>query len=217
MAKKGSQELKFRNAELIARSEPIQKLVNQLRNKWGIPPNGFQNIQEYKDWLYGLTSSVLNNKKCGPSQFSLFLSDLSCSFENEFPAYWTTFFFYLTTKGEIKKSFKLRSGRTINTPRIKMSQDGKKILLQITANTKREDVEFVWSDVKNIQKKMSDFDKTRQRKKLERDLLMLEGITQGKNALDSYVALGDKLPNDDSEYETAIKGLQRIKKRIKGQ
>ncbi|MCL4354055.1 hypothetical protein M1349_01120 [Patescibacteria group bacterium] len=219
MSKKGSQkEVLFKNAEVVSKQKNVQEWINKLRCKWKIPSKGFREDNEYRIWFNKLISDPLYDSRYGPSQYSLFLEDIYKLCEDvKFPAYWNTFFFYLTTKNEIKNSLKVRSGRTIDTPRIRLSQDKKTIMLLITANTKQKDVEFIWNDVKNFQKQMPDFDKRRQRRKMQRDLLMYKKLQIGKKPTEAYHELIDILPDDESEPEATTKGLQRIKKIIKGQ
>ena len=221
MQKRGSQKgIVFKNVPIIIERNDTQTQTLKLRKKWNIPDNGFSNFKEYNNWLEQLTNQ-LSSQNHNSSQYSLFLDDINKLRKSlKLSSHWNSFFAIYIPTDRVKIEIKLRSGKTYNTPTIKLIKKNsgeEKIQMEFGANTRLKDIDNIWHKVNELQKKLPDYDSSRHREKLSRDLLMLQGVKRKEKPLDTYISLGEKLPNDDSEYGATLKGLQRLRKKIKRQ
>lgn len=222
MSKKGSQgEIVFKNTLLIITREDAKLAVSKLRTKWNIPPAGFINNKQYRKWVLHLTNQLLFDSKYGsPSQYSLFLDDISimCK-ELRLPIFWSSFFRIYVPTAETIDALHLRSGKTHNTPSVSIVSKGRedKIRLEFRANTNLQDIKTVWGKVKELQKTLPDYDPTRLRKNLLRDLNLLKQSKAGKTPKQIYNTLPTENPDDDLNLDAVSKATQRIKKFTKGQ
>lgn len=203
-------------------------LIGQLIN---IDKDDIKTITEYEFNFNGKSftlARIIESKIMGISgkisKYSLFLQEVSDACKMlKLPLFWKSFLFSYITQGKIKESILIRSGKTHNTPSVRAvrvkNAEGKegerKVRLEFGANTTFKDIKFVWKDVKKIQQTMTEYDKTRRRTNLLRDLDALELKRGGKTHKDIFqeASYESSFPSE----QAVAKALQRKKKIIKGQ
>lgn len=168
----------FRNAKEIIEREDVKSFVKRIREEWSIPTNGFKREEKYTKWYAYQVRRSPSDKDF--SCYSLFLSEIQnyCK-QLKLPSHWKIFFNRYITHGKIINSTRLRSGRSVNTPKIHNGKSKQKIFLEIEANTNLGDVRSIWSEVKRKQKQLPDYDKSRTKRKLRRDLHALSKSNKG--------------------------------------
>ncbi len=221
MAKQGSQgEIVFKNAQLELARESVKYAIEKLREKWKIPIDGFQENGEYRKWFIKLTGKKLFVGKYSPSLYSNFLQDVRDTIlplVNK-PPYWTLFFTTYITEGQIRNKIVLRSGDTPTLPRISLVSKYNKptVVLELNANTTLNDIRRVWNKVRVLQKSLPDYESTRIRRKLLQDLSLLEQISTGRNIKKIYDKSVPHDMDDERSLEATHKGVQRLKKIVRG-
>lgn len=221
MQKRGSQKgIVFKNVPIIIERNDIQLGVKTLRKKWNIPVKGFTKNKDYFNWLERLTTQQLPENQTS-SQYSLFLNDVNNFCKSiQIPPHWASFFIRYIPTGNVKEEIKLRSGKTYNTPLIKIISNverGNKIRLEFGANTTLEDVKAIWIEIKTIQKSLPEYDNTRQRqeKKMKLTKHLIKQLNKGKKPKEIYESLPFSFGNPNEH--AVSKTLQRTKKLIKRQ
>ncbi len=213
--KKGSREIYFKNAILEVKKEAIQVEVAKLRKKWGIPNHGFRESESYDKWFNALISEKILKTTASPSLYSVFLNEIEKTLlpiANK-PSYWRYFFVNYLTTGLVKEKITYRSGNTPLTPKIKLVENV--LSLEINSNTTLEDIQKSWSKIHAVQKTLPDYYPSRRKRKLDRDLELLNKTENQK--LKKYY--DSSIPNDEDEdfsLEASHKALQRIRKAVKG-
>ncbi|MBI2621995.1 MAG: hypothetical protein HYW63_05130 [Candidatus Levybacteria bacterium] len=219
MTKKGFQT-EFKNVLLVIEREDVKKAVKGLRIKWKIPDNGFTDIDDYNKWINDLTEQLLSNSENGsPSRYSLFLDDINTLCRNlKIPSYWKVFLRTYIPTGKVKEKLVLRV-KSLNAPSINIVLKGKeeKIRLEFGANTKLADIKTIWGKVKEHQKILPDYDTSRKRRRLVRDIEIFKKSQAGKKPKEIYEDLPPETPDDDLSLQALNKASQRMKKIIKGQ
>ncbi len=220
--KQGSQgEIVFKNAQLEVAKEAVKATINQLRKKWSIPAKGFQKSSEYKNWLDRLTRQKVFAGKQSPSLYSNFLQDITEIILPivKKPRYWVYFFALYLTRGIIRDRIVMRSGNTPVLPKIKMLfKDNRPnlLILELNANTTLNDVKRVWDKVRALQKSLPDYESARTKRRLLEDFAVLEQKSTGKTVKEIYDKSIPRDVNDERSLEATHKGVQRLKKVLKG-
>ena len=214
--------LAYKNIKLLIRREIFVKGISIIRRRYGIPKGGYKTNDAYRLWfIYQCRKESSHNNLL--SNYSEFLSDInSLRIQLEKSMHWNYFLETYATMGKkIKSSPKLRTGRTSYTPLEptvieKEYANGSKIKLiqiQLFANTKITDIKTVWPAVKKLQKTLSDYYKTRNKPKLNRDIKLL-----GKSIEEYHKNQPFSLNIDDIDNrgngDTLRKAKSRIEKEI---
>ncbi len=256
----GSQrEVVFKNYPIVIERDDVKHAVVELRNKWSIPPDGFQKSIDsivYRDWLEKLTSQILpesqttkqktyikelefeviNGQKYFPiqltrpillhgnSRYSLFLEDIKMMCKRlKLASHWQRFFLHYIPTGKVIKSARWASGRTRNTPKIKLvmrrtSREDEPeffIRLEFGATTKQKDVTDMWQAIEKLQKELPTYKRARLKKELERDLYMYGKVKEGKTSKEIFRDLPEEYYNERTSIKTIEKAIQRIKEQLK--
>jgi len=231
MATKGSQEgYVFRNVEEVVMRKDVGGEVGKLRTMWNIPEGGFDDYIIYENWLSDLVSTksqrVVQVKVKGlPSRYSDFLNDVSkMTRKLKLARHWDVFFRNYVTRNLVIDNLKLRSGRHKYSPKIYLRKqivegdERQTILIEIDANTKKPDIDKIWREVRKIQKQMPNYSDERKKRKLERNLIIIDELDKfGKKTL----SVGDvqKMQDaifDDIELDSQAKAIRRTRKILDG-
>lgn len=206
----------YKNVKLILERDEFKRQVRLIREKWNIPSEGFSTSRaEHTYWERIKTNEATN----GSSTYSLFLEDVknACK-ELKLPAHWTYFLSVFVKTGQPAQEFNARSGRSHYSPRI-TTVDTDTIHLKIFSNTSLTDMRKYWPTVKKIQRGLPGYDKSRKRRRLERDLILDELAKESENFKRAYINSDEKLSDQDRELNmsTAQQAVRRLRKIKHGQ
>lgn len=208
----------YKNIKLLLRRKIFIKGISDIRKKYGIPKGGYKTNDEYRLWfIYQARKENSNNNLL--SNYSEFLSDInSLRIKLVKSIHWNYFLETYATRGEKIKSYpKLRTKRNAYSPLEptiveKEYANGEKIkLVQVRffSNTKITDMKSVWPAVKKLQKTLSEYDKTRNKTKLNRDIKLV-----GKSIEEYHKNLHFSLNPDDIDNRENDDTLRKAKSRI---
>jgi hypothetical protein len=218
---RGQKNTVYKNIPLILHKEGFQDAVKQLRKKWRIPTvRAFYSVAKQNTWL---AYQSRKTNKDGTSSYSVFLDEVYALRKLfKLPIKWNKFILKHVLTNKTTPPTPLRSGRNIRKPRIKLRKpanpnDPYQIQVELTTETRQEDIKKSWSEIERVKKSLPDYDPSRNKPQIKRDLKTLSLANKGIKPEPSYDLRKDLSYDNPPNKEAIVKGHQRLKKALKRQ
>jgi len=205
-----TQEYKKQKLSLLMADQKFKQQIFDLREKWGIPRNGFSNIRNRSKWELSLIESLQSDNF--NKGFDNLLNDLPRHYDKEIYEYLVADNLkYIPSKEQEKVRFFWETD--------KLNKGKERLFIEIFSDTTIKDIQLKWSFIKKVQESAVGYRAGRQKPKdmLKRDLMIYNLYLQGKSYKEIRKIIKGQ-PACSKLYVSEIsKIIARMKKKIREQ
>lgn len=203
-----TQTYKKQKLELLISDQKFKQRLLNLREKWGIPTDGFSSIENRNKWEHSLVNLTQSNKF--NQEFENLLSNFPRHYANEIYEYLLSDTLdHIPSVGQEKVRFFWEADNK--------NQGKERLFIEIFSDTTIKDIQSIWRFVNKVQKSAVGYSEGRQKPKemFERNLMIYKLSLQGKSNGEIYEIIKDQPACSRIDVADISKIIAKIRKEMR--